>query len=82
MIYTSYHQQPRRHPRPVNMLGQMMFMVRTTGYPMLVLSGARRIVVDIDPDRPLANVTTMELAHGLADAGSVDTSCSRSRLSR
>ena len=60
VIYTSYLQQPRRHPQPVNMFGQMMFMVRTTGDPMSILSGARRVVAEIDPDRPLANIATME----------------------
>ena len=60
IIYTSYLQQPRRHPRPVTMFGQMSFLVRTTGDPMSVLSGARRVVADVDPDRPLADVGTME----------------------
>jgi predicted permease len=60
VIYTSYLQQPRRHPRPVNMFGQMMFMVRTTGDAMSVLSSARRVVGAVDPDRPLANIATME----------------------
>jgi len=60
VIYTSFLQQPLRHPQPVTMFGQMMFMVRTTGDPISLLSGARRVVAEIDPDRPLANVATME----------------------
>lgn len=60
VIYTSYLQQPLRHPQPVNMFGQMMFMMRATGDPMNLLPAARRIVADIDPDRPLSNVGTME----------------------
>jgi predicted permease len=60
VVYTSYLQQPLRHPQPVNMFGQMMFMVRTTGDPMSLLPAARRVVADVDPDRPLANVATME----------------------
>ena len=60
VIYTSYLQQPMRHPQPVNMFGQMMFMVRATGDPMSLLPVARRIVAGIDPDRPLSNIATME----------------------
>jgi putative ABC transport system permease protein len=37
----------------------MSFLVRTSGDPMSVLSAARRVVADVDPDRPLANVGTM-----------------------
>ena len=59
VIYTSYLQQPRRHPRPVTMFGQMSFLVRTSGDPMTLLSSARRVVAEIDPDRPLASVSTM-----------------------
>jgi putative ABC transport system permease protein len=59
VIYTSYLQQPQRYPRPVTMFGQMSFLVRTSGDPMSVLSAARRVVADVDPDRPLANVGTM-----------------------
>ena len=59
VVYTSYLQQPLRYPRPVTMFGQMMFMVRTSGDPMGVLPGARRVIAEVDPDRPLADVTTM-----------------------
>jgi len=59
VVYTSYLQQPVRYPRPVTMFGQMVFLVRTSGDPMSVVSSARRVVGDIVPDRPLANVTTM-----------------------
>jgi putative ABC transport system permease protein len=59
VIYTSYLQQPQRHPRPVTMFGQMSFLVRTSGDPMSLLSSARRVVAEIDPDRPLASVSTM-----------------------
>ena len=60
VVYTSYLQQPLRHPQPVTMFGQMMFMVRATGDPMSILPSARRIVAAIDPDRPLSNIATME----------------------
>jgi len=60
-IYTSYLQQPTGHPSiGANIFGQMMFMVRSTGDPMSLLPAARRVVGEIDPDRPLSNVATME----------------------
>jgi putative ABC transport system permease protein len=59
-IYTSFAQQPSTYPIPgANMFGQMAFMIRSTREPMSLLPSARRVVTDIDPDRPLANVGTM-----------------------
>jgi putative ABC transport system permease protein len=61
VVYTPYLQQPVRYPQPgANMLGRMTFMVRTTGDPMTLLPAAQRVVAGVDPDRPLANVVTME----------------------
>jgi putative ABC transport system permease protein len=60
VVYASYLQQPLRHPQPVTMFGQMVFMVRATGDPVSLLPAVRRVVADVDPDRPLANVGTME----------------------
>jgi ABC-type antimicrobial peptide transport system permease subunit len=60
-IYTSYLQQPSGHPSiGANIFGQMMFMVRSTGDPMSLLPAARRIVGEVDRDRPLSNIATME----------------------
>jgi putative ABC transport system permease protein len=60
-IYTSFLQQPAGHPSiGANIFGQMMFMVRSTGDPLSLLPAARRVVADVDPDRPLSNVATME----------------------
>jgi hypothetical protein len=60
-IYTSYLQQPTGHPSiGANIFGQMMFMVRSTGDPMSLLTAARRVVGDVDRDRPLSNIATME----------------------
>jgi putative ABC transport system permease protein len=60
-IYTSYLQQPAGHPSiGANIFGQMMFMVRSTGDPMSLLPAARRVVRDVDRDRPLSNIATME----------------------
>jgi predicted permease len=60
-IYTSYLQQPTGHPAiGVNIFGQMMFMVRSTGDPMSLLPAARRVVGGVDRDSPLSNIATME----------------------
>ena len=60
-IYMSYLQQPERYPLPgANLFGSMTFMVRTAGDPLSLLASAREVVASIDPDRPIANVMTME----------------------
>jgi putative ABC transport system permease protein len=60
-IYTSYLQQPTGHPSiGANIFGQMMFMVRSTGDPMSLLPAARRVVGEVDPDRPMSSIATME----------------------
>jgi putative ABC transport system permease protein len=60
-IYTSFLQQPSKYPLPgANMFGQMAFMVRSTGDPMSLLPSARHLVAEIDQDRPLASVGTMQ----------------------
>ena len=60
-IYTSYLQQPSMHPATgANTVGQMVFMLRGSGDPMSLLPAARQVVSDVDPDRPLASVATME----------------------
>jgi putative ABC transport system permease protein len=61
VIYTPYLQQPSRYPQPgANMFGRMTFMIRTSGDPMRLLPGARRVVAAVDPGRPLASVSTMQ----------------------
>ena len=61
VVYTPYLQQPSKYPSTgVGMFGQMMFMVRATGDPMSLVPYARRVVREVDPDRPLANVLTMD----------------------
>jgi putative ABC transport system permease protein len=60
-IYTSFLQQPTGHPSiGVNIFGQMTFMVRSTGDPMSLLPAARRVVDEIDRDRPMSSVSTMD----------------------
>jgi putative ABC transport system permease protein len=61
VVYTPYLQQPSTYPSTgIGMFGQMMFMVRATGDPMSLVPYARRVVGDVDPERPLANVLTMD----------------------
>jgi putative ABC transport system permease protein len=61
VVYTSYLQQPPRYRLPgANMFGRMTFLIRSTGDPMQLLPAARQVVADIDRDRPLANVRTMD----------------------
>jgi putative ABC transport system permease protein len=61
VIYTSYLQQPSMHPAiGANTVGQMVFMMRSTGDPASLLPAARRVISDVDSERPLASVATME----------------------
>src|SRR5262249_32567097 len=41
-----------------NAFGQMTFFVRTSSDPLSVLPAVRQAVAEIDPDRPIANITT------------------------
>ena len=60
-IYMSYLQQPERYPLPgANLLGTMIFMIRAAGEPSSLVAPARDVIKSIDPDRPIANVTTMQ----------------------
>jgi len=61
VIYASYLQQPSRYRNPwANMFGQMTFVLRSSADPMSLVPAARRAVAQIDPNRPLANVATVE----------------------
>jgi predicted permease len=61
VIYTSVLQQPSKYPLPgANMFGQMAFMIRSSGDPLSLLPSVRRAVAEVDPDRPLASVGTMD----------------------
>jgi len=61
VVYTPYLQQPSKYPSTgIGMFGQMVFMVRASGDPMSLVAHARRVVAQIDPERPLANVLTMD----------------------
>jgi len=66
VIYASYLQQPSHYRAPwANLLGQMVFMIRSSGDPLAIMPPARRAIAEIDPGRPLAKVTT-DASHMLA----------------
>jgi ABC-type antimicrobial peptide transport system permease subunit len=46
------------------MFGQMTFLLRTTGNPMNLAPAARRAVAEVDPDRPIADLLSMEQLSG------------------
>ncbi len=60
VIYLSYLQQPRRYGPSGNMFGQMTFVIRTTGDPMSLVAAVRKAVAEVEPDRPIANIATVE----------------------
>ena len=61
VIYTSYLQQPPIYRGPSgNTFGQMTFLIRTSGDPMRLVPAARNAVAEIEPDRPISAVQTME----------------------
>jgi putative ABC transport system permease protein len=61
VIYASYLQQPSRYAGGwIGMFGQMTFVVRHAGDSVAVLSSARRAVSEIDPNRPIVSVGTIE----------------------
>ena len=70
------HSGPARAARPEvyepysqTSLSFMAVAVRTAGDPMAVVSSVRRAIADVDPDQPIANVSTMEthLANAYGD---------------
>jgi putative ABC transport system permease protein len=59
VIYASYLQQPSRYRAPwAGLFGQMLFMIRPTGDPLAIAPAARKAIAEIDPTRPLVDVTT------------------------
>jgi putative ABC transport system permease protein len=61
VIYTSYLQQASIYRGPSgNTFGQMTFLLRTPGDPMSLAPAAREAVAEIEPDRPIAAIQTME----------------------
>jgi putative ABC transport system permease protein len=61
VIYASYLQQPSRYRAPwAGLFGQMLFMIRPAGDPSEIMAAARRAIAEIDPQRPLVDVSTIE----------------------
>jgi putative ABC transport system permease protein len=60
VAYTSYLQQPERYEGfNAGMFGQMTFIVRSEQDPAILAAAARRMVAQVDPNRPLTNIQTM-----------------------
>lgn len=61
VMYTSYLQQAPTYRGPSgNTFGQMTFLMRTSGDPMRLVPAARNAVAEVEPDRPISAVQTME----------------------
>src|SRR6185436_20175857 len=61
VIYASYLQQPSRYRAPwAGLFGQMLFMIRPAGDPSSIMAAAKAAMADVDPDRPLVDVSTMD----------------------
>ncbi|MBV8847808.1 MAG: ABC transporter permease [Bryobacterales bacterium] len=57
VIYASYVQQPSRYRLPwATILGQMTFLVRTSGSPMSLVAPVARAVAEVDPEIAAANI--------------------------
>ena len=61
VIYASYLQQSRAYRGPnANMFGQMTFLLRSSGDPMSLVPAVRSAVAEVDPDRAITKIQTME----------------------
>lgn len=61
VIYAAYVQQSAAYRGPfANMFGQMTFLLRAPGDPMNLVPSARSAVAEIDPDRAITKIQTME----------------------
>jgi hypothetical protein len=57
VVYASYLQQPSRYRAPwANIHGHMTFMVRSSADPLALVTGVRRGVAEVDPNRPIYNI--------------------------
>ncbi|MBV8902411.1 MAG: ABC transporter permease, partial [Acidobacteriia bacterium] len=60
-IYVPYRQQtPRWMGAGYGLRAGMFFILRTAGKPMALAESVRRAVAEVDPDRPVANIRTVE----------------------
>jgi putative ABC transport system permease protein len=61
IIYTSYLQQSPAYRGPsANIFGRMTFLLRSSGDPMSLVPAARNAVAEVDPDRAITRIQTME----------------------
>jgi ABC-type lipoprotein release transport system permease subunit len=61
VIYASYLQQSPAYRGPSgNMFGQMTFLLRSSADPMSLVPAARKAVAEVDPDRAITKIQTME----------------------
>ena len=61
MVYASFLQQPTRYRAPwAGLPGSMTFLLRASGNPAALIPAARRAVAEIEPNRPLASVSTVD----------------------
>jgi putative ABC transport system permease protein len=61
VVYVPYLQQtPRWMGAGYAARAGMYFILRTPGDPMAISESVRRAVAEVDPDRPVANMTTVE----------------------
>lgn len=59
VIYASIHQQSSATRAPwVGMFGRMTFVVRTAGAATVVVPAIRNAVAEVEPDRPIASVSS------------------------
>jgi len=60
-VYVCYLQQPARYRGYLgNMFGQMTFLVRTPADPLSLMVAAQKAAAEVDPERALANIQTLE----------------------
>ena len=61
ILYTSYLQQAALYRGPSgNMFGTLTFMLRTAGDPMALVPSVKNAIAEVDPDRAISNITTMD----------------------
>jgi putative ABC transport system permease protein len=61
VVYTSYTQQPSTYAgRAIGTFGHLTFVVRYDGDAAAMLSAARRAASEVDPNRPIVSVGTVE----------------------
>jgi putative ABC transport system permease protein len=61
VVYASFLQQPSRYRAPwMGMPGTMTFLLRAAGDPAALIPAARQAVAEVEPGRPLTDVSTVD----------------------